>query len=58
MEGKENLYSKELQEFIKLNNITFQEIVTINPEDLLIFKSFNWRIMAEVLAFSEFEELQ
>lgn len=57
MENQENLYSKELQDFVELNELTFEEIVRINPEDLLNLKSFNWRIMAEVLAFSEFEEL-
>ena len=57
MENQENLYSKELQDFVELNELTFEEIIRINPEALLNLKSFNWRIMAEVLAFSEFEEL-
>lgn len=57
MENQENLYSKELQDFVELNELTFEEIIRINPENLLNLKSFNWRIMAEVLDFSEFEEL-
>lgn len=57
MENQGNLYSKELQDFVELNELTFEEIIRINPETLLNLKSFNWRIMAEVLDFSEFEEL-
>ena len=58
MENQVVFYSNELIEFIKLNDISAEEIITINPEKLLNFNSFNWRIMAEVLTISKFEELQ
>ncbi len=58
MENQVVFYSNELIEFIKLNGISAEEIITINPEELLNFNSFNWRIMAEVLTISKFEELQ
>ena len=58
MENQVVVYSNELIEFIKLNDISAEEIITINPEELLNFNSFNWRIMAEVLTISKFEELQ
>ena len=58
MENQVVFYSNELIEFIKLNGISAEEIITINPEKLLNFNSFNWRIMAEVLTISKFEELQ
>lgn len=58
MENQVVFYSNELIEFIKLNDISAEEIITINPEELLNFNSFNWRIMAEVLTISKFEELQ
>ena len=57
MENQAILYSEELIEFIQLNEINATELITINPEDLLNFKNFNWRIMAEVLTFNEFKDL-
>ena len=52
MENQVVFYSNELIEFIKLNGISAEEIITINPEELLNFNSFNWRIMVEVLTIS------
>ena len=51
--------SEELQEFMKLNgNLSYEDLASIDPQELLTFNGFNWRIMIEVLNFSEFDELQ
>ena len=51
--------SAELQEFMELNgNLSMEDLAVLNPEDLLNYKGFSWRIMLEVLNFSEFNELE
>ena len=51
--------SEELQEFMKLNgNLSYEDLAAIDPQELLTFNGFTWRIMIEVLNFSKFDELQ
>lgn len=58
-EGDITTPSAELQEFMELNgNLSMEDLAVLNPEDLLNYKGFSWRIMLEVLNFSEFNELE
>ena len=56
---EEHTPSEELQEFMKANgNLSFEDLAILNPEDLLTYEGFSWRIMLEVLNFSQFDELE
>ena len=56
METTVTMCSPELQEFIELNAIGLQELLLTDPENLIQYDGFTWRIMAEVLTLSQFEE--
>ena len=56
---EQHLPSEELQEFMKANgNLSVEELAILNPEELLTYQGFSWRIMLEVLNFSKFDELE